>query len=386
VTYFNDPHFLGGQVAVNQPSSGPSTPAHVGIPVTPITLIQNLLSAIPYPPVPTSGSVPQPYPYVVIVNSSPFSLAVAQGGTLTQIAAYTQDVVKIPNPDPLAPVTILPTPGAANIAPGVDHTVYATWYPSDPGGQYPAAIGAGTIPIGTSSILATVDFAGAIGGAITPVVLPWVQAIAIRGNSGGGAIAAANVIVTDSNGTLLCETILHSGLTLYVPVQGDPSPTITITAQGTAVLGVWHVYGLVGPVINPYIATVGGGSGFATSTGPQQGIAPTILAGAITALIAPPEYGYMLRIRTVSFQPIAAPAAGATVALRATNSALYLMRHQLAATINDVPSPFPCDIWVPDSQGTGVNVPDGLTAQNASGVNVLFAVQYEVWPTPLAPI
>lgn len=383
MTQFTDPHYLGGQTAVNSPEAMAGmtrTPAHVGIAAAPILgILPGVLVSIPPPRTP-SGPTPIPYSFLVIVNSSPYALLVSQGGVLTQIAAFTQDLVQVPNSDQA--VTILPQVGSETLAPGVDASIYGTWYPNDPGGEYPAAIGAGDIPIGTNATLTTVQFPGTSPfGTINVTPVPaWVQAVGIKVNTSATYV---DVLVTDIIG-IIAETTLSDAQIWYVPINGQDL-TITITANGGNLDGTWYVYGLIGPLFSPVIQPFGAGQGLSYAHGQQVPVNANVAAGATTTLINPPVPGNQIRIRSFSILPAAAPVAGVQATLKTSVAGTFLARRQYAATVNDALFPLPCDIWVPDRIVGTANVADGVAGQNGSAVTMLYTIQWELWPTNLSP-
>jgi hypothetical protein len=145
----------------------PVAPAQ-GIAVAPTALVASTLATIPPPTLPNGGPVPWRTPWVVILNSSAFTLVVSSGGgTVTQIAAFTSDKVFVQATGG-APVTVLPTPGSGTPALGQDSTAYATWYADEPPGQYPAALGSGAANfLLTSTIIPLQNLNTPAGGAVT---------------------------------------------------------------------------------------------------------------------------------------------------------------------------------------------------------------------------
>lgn len=129
---------------------------------TPIFLFAGSVFTIPDPSSQQSvqGTGPMPTPpslrYVVLTNSSPFTLLVSHGYILGELAAFTSDVFDLwqggyPTAGDSTPLTVLAR--SPNISGGAgaailgqqDTTLYAVWYENDPGDIYPAALGAGEI-------------------------------------------------------------------------------------------------------------------------------------------------------------------------------------------------------------------------------------------------
>lgn len=135
---------------------GPTNPAgyQTGVPSAPVSVSSGVLATIPYPETPAMGPVPTLLTWAVILNSSPFTLLVTAGANVTQIAAFTSDLINIP-PGPSIQLTVLPQPGIALVAPGSDSTVYATWYEAKPAGQYPASLGSGAVSTQVSTSILT---------------------------------------------------------------------------------------------------------------------------------------------------------------------------------------------------------------------------------------
>jgi hypothetical protein len=121
----------------------PAAPAQ-GISGTPATVTVGVLTTIPIPRTAAGGPQPTPYtfPWVVLLNASPYTIVVSSGATVTQIAAFNSDKVYIyPGGGPQ--VTFVAVAGVGSPAPGTDSTVYSTFYHDEPPGTYPAFIGPG---------------------------------------------------------------------------------------------------------------------------------------------------------------------------------------------------------------------------------------------------
>lgn len=132
----------------------PSSPAQ-GIAVAPTLVANGATSTIPFPGAAEGAPTPWTTPWVVLLNSSPYTLVVATGSTTTQIAAFTSDKVYVFAAGLTLPVTVTPQAGAMPVNPGSDSTVYATWYHDEPPGTYPAALGSGAVSNGLASLAFT---------------------------------------------------------------------------------------------------------------------------------------------------------------------------------------------------------------------------------------
>lgn len=108
----------------------------------------SVTSQIPYP-----TNAPQNCSWVVVANSSPYTVLVQQGQVLGQVAAFTSDLFPVTSG---APLNVTPQPTAGSVAAGSDTTVYSTWYLQKPPGSYPAALGSGATNIQVSDLLLSV--------------------------------------------------------------------------------------------------------------------------------------------------------------------------------------------------------------------------------------
>jgi hypothetical protein len=355
----------------------------------PVQVSPGALTQIPFPAdqLP-KRSIPISYPYVVIVNSSPYALLVSQSGVLTQIAAYTEDLLELQIADGSRPITILAQPGSATIATGVDMTVYATWYSTPPGGEYPAAIGAGTIAIGTNSGLPGGSFDGTVPfGSFDVAPMPsWVQTVAVQAQvvPPNGVYVIVNY--TTSGGFIFSGTLSNAQI-LYVPVNGQPV-TFTLLTSGGNLIGVWPVFGLTTAITAPIIQPFGGGNSGGVPHGPQPRAEVTAAAGATPTMIIAPPFGMQVRLRCWSWQFAVAPAAGGQLLLRGLSTGNpTLIRHEVPGTVNDPGSPIPMDVWVPDFlNASSQNQPDGIRIDNGTTQTVTATLAYELWPTNLEPV
>lgn len=366
------------------PSANPSIPSPVaGLPSAPVPLTVNVEATIPYPTNIPIGPTPLALPWVILVNSSPYALMVRQGGLISIIPAFNQDLVQVPQVNGRAPLTVVPTPGGANVAPGTDATVFATWYSQRPSGAFPSAIGAGSIPLSQSAVIIPPLQGGSLGPAPSVVigvnVQPWMQAIAFRWLNDPAGNIAVRVQVADNSGFMIgdifADAIVATGDWFYVPVLGRPV-LLTLTSVGPAAnwSGNIEVFGLAGPVIDPHVSTNRiGAAGFAQA-GPQPGFSGVCAVGA-TAVISTPPLGYSWLVTSWSWAVLAAPAAPARIGLTSSVSLIALTRDMTAAAISG--NSFPCRIWWPAGEG--------ITVGNSSTQPITIYIAYEMWPTPLSP-
>lgn len=119
--------------------TSPAAP-YAGIPALPVRVSLGVISQVPFPNPPHGGPTPLTFPWVVLLNSSPYTIVVSTGATTTQIAAQNSDKVYI-YPNGSLTLTVTPVAGFGTPNPGSDSTVYATFYHDEPPGQYPATLG-----------------------------------------------------------------------------------------------------------------------------------------------------------------------------------------------------------------------------------------------------
>lgn len=202
----------------------PPAPAQ-GIAAPPVILTAGVLATIPLPVLPRGGPVPWRTPWVVMLNSSPYTLLVSSGGTVTQIAAFTSDKVYVQAVGQ-AP-TVLPQAGAGTVSPGTDSTVNATWYAVEPPGTYPAALGSGQVPIAqVTSTVVDVGRAVANGGFTSygPFSTAGFAGLRVNMNNNSAAAVLRFVIFyTDANGNNLGQ---HS---FIVGVPGGAAGIAAVT-------------------------------------------------------------------------------------------------------------------------------------------------------------
>lgn len=82
-----------------------------------------------------------PFGWLLLMNSSPYALNVAQGVVLKILPAFTADVFRVamlPNADPVTWTPFTPLAGAPQA--GQDTSLYVTWYDEQPSGLYPCAV------------------------------------------------------------------------------------------------------------------------------------------------------------------------------------------------------------------------------------------------------
>lgn len=174
------------------PNNQVSPPGYAtGVPGAPVTgLAAGDIVGINYPATPAGGSpVPTNLPWVILLNSSPFTLLVTSGGVVRQIAAFTADLIFV-IPQTAPPLVVLAQSGGQIISPGSDTTIYTTWYEAQPPGQFPAALGSGAINTQISTQLDQVNIPLAGVGAV------------IKGpyNVAGFGAVRATIGETSSNG------------------------------------------------------------------------------------------------------------------------------------------------------------------------------------------
>jgi hypothetical protein len=203
----------------------PPAPAQ-GIAAVPVVLAAGVISTVPFPTLPTGGPIPWRTPWVVILNSSPFTLLVTSGGQTTQIAAFTSDKVFVISQGNTMPLTVLPLAGAALPIGGQDTTIYATWYAQEPPGTYPAALGSGAALLAQQTTI--VPFTGAT---LTP-----------GNNSGFGPFSTLgfggctiNIIETLGNGPLTLQITWADAVNTTVQQR-----TVIVAAGGSAQFSVPH--------------------------------------------------------------------------------------------------------------------------------------------------
>ena len=204
-----------------------------GIAATPVTLTSGVLATIAFPT--QAGGAPSPWrtPWLVILNSSPFTLLVTSGGQTTQIAAFTSDKVFAYSAGPQLPVTVLPIASALVPTGGQDSTAYATWYAQDPGNTYPAALGSGSANFNSPSLIIpsqvfTVNsganntiFNGSTSGfggvaiAAREISGNGPVRLALQWNDSGGISIHSKLVVIPASG-LVNFTLPNFGLTLVI--------------------------------------------------------------------------------------------------------------------------------------------------------------------------
>lgn len=187
-------------------------------------LVANVLATIPDPSsqTPTGGAMPPSLRYVVLTNSSPFTLLVAHGGVLGELAAFTQDVFDLGPYTPwrtgdAVPITVLPQVPSGTVGVADSH-VYAVWYEEDPGGTYPAALGAGEITIVANTTLAAqVAIPNAVGTYILPgggqfyPVAPSFAGVVVDIPANGGNVLGVTFNWADENGNGVGQEVFLIG-------------------------------------------------------------------------------------------------------------------------------------------------------------------------------
>lgn len=197
----------------------------------PVVVAAGVQVAIQYP-----AQAPQSLSWVVVNNSSPFTCVVSQGQVLGQLAAFTADAFPVRSGQPIG---VLAFAGAGVVSPGTDSTVYATWYQSNPGGSYPAALGSGSAPIQSQSTIVPITgliplgagantiygpFSTAGFGALTLVLQELLGVnpvlIFVRYRDATGAYLCARNMTVTSNGQV-AVTIPHAGAQVEIEVRND---------------------------------------------------------------------------------------------------------------------------------------------------------------------
>ncbi len=347
-------------------------------PSPPVTIAAGVLAQIAYP-----ANVPPQTElhYCVILNASPFTIVVSSGRVMTQIAAFTADVVQVVVTQ-RQPIVVLPVAGVGLVQTGTDSTVYATWLAEAPGGVYPSAIGAGTTPTNQSALVADETIAlGAGPFLITPTMQPWMQAVGLRFLQSGGTAEGLLVTVYDAvNGITdaYAQSVLGFTQWFYAPVQGNDvivrvAPMLAGNPGGT-VSGELKVYGLAGPIAVQRLATQP-----AVLYKGLQASGNCAGGGGTLTLIGRPGVGSMIRVRNVSYTMAVAPAAGATLILRGSVS--------LGAYFAWIP---PAAIGGDDIGGEGFYLGSSGQADQSEGLAVLnnttqaaaLRVAYDILPIP----
>lgn len=219
------------------------------------------------------GTVQIPYPtnatqivmWVVLYNSSPYTIAVESDTTLGQVAAFSSDAFPVVSGTPITCTALL---GAGAIAPGSDTSIYATWYQQPPPGTFPAALGSGeanfavpttivpvtAFPLGigatvvaTGGVLPTAGYGGATyrvsettGFGTLEVVVLWFD------NAAGTHVIATRRFMVPSAGQAV-PTIPHFGpyFAVYLLNVGGTAISATVFVNGvTLPLEAWSISGL----------------------------------------------------------------------------------------------------------------------------------------------
>lgn len=107
---------------------------------------------IDYPLDPT-GPVPPDLRWVVLTNASPYTLLIKQGAVLGWLAAFTDDSFFLPMSNTQVPLTYSAIVPSGNVQPGFNSQLFSVWYEGDPGGVYPANVGAGEVALAANATL-----------------------------------------------------------------------------------------------------------------------------------------------------------------------------------------------------------------------------------------
>jgi hypothetical protein len=358
--------------------TAPVSPAQ-GIAVAPVPLNSGLLTTIPLPTLPR-GPVPWRTPWIVILNSSPFTLLVSTGSLTTQIAAFTSDKVFVYAQG--TPITVLPQPAIGAISPGTDSTVYATWYAEEPPGTYPAALGSGQVPITLSNLYGTIPIANIFGPvfntfgpeqpskALQSIRLLWIPNL---GSVGAPIQVSASTDVDTF--PIIPTTNLPDGGTVTMPfpsayfnTQNGASLTVTcapVPGGVTPISGKVLVF-----LFNSEVVTTpnirGAFIGF-----DEAGNAVTCPGGGVTTqVLAAPVAGYYYKIKALSWTITAAPAAAAALRWNVGSSGGTGGPRSIAPAAATADFFMPCDV--------ATQSPILLT--NNATVSAIASVWYERWP------
>lgn len=356
-------------------------------PVVPVSgLSAGVLATIPYPTNLPVGPTPVQLPYCVLNNSSPFTLLVTQGGNLSQIPAFTADVVHVLELGSTQGITVLPQATAAVVAVGADTSVYATWYSGQPPGTYPAAIGAGTTPLAQTVSIYNSAVAGIPAGGTTigpasspPLSIPtWAQAVAIRFDitSVTGGANGLFLNVNDSASGLIgfMSSVLGFSQWAFVPI-GATSIQITLAslvnlATGGTVTGTLRVLAMAGPVLGPSLSASSSGIGQVASASPATTVR--------TTLINRPPTGFAIRVHRFHWRVLTAPAAGNVVQVLGTTSSKLYDVYLIPAAVTYATAD--ADYVVGQSGQT--NPFEGLDVQNNTNQTVPVSIDYDLVPAP----
>lgn len=351
---------------------------------TKTALTTGVVALVPYPAnIPGAGPVPPVLRWVVLLNSSAFTLVVQQGMTLTQIAAFTSDKVQVAELQGGTPITVLPVAGLGTPQTGIDSTVYATWYEDEPPGQYPAAIGSGTTPNSQSTQLVLENFTAFASAAafhdLSNLIQPWMQALAIRYVQTGGTADAMQFVVADTTDVdNFWNGVLSPQQWVFIPIAGKSvmvqafpmalgAPIVGLNSM----VGTWEIFGMNGPVLGVQLGDVAGVH--------QVGIAQqAIVPAASNGLIIPfPGSGRLIKVNQVSFSQSVAPAAVSLFTVRGVRSGLVYATWlgPVAANASDPRGPF----VVGGMFGTG-DPAEGLQCFNPSSQAATFRVTYDLIP------
>ena len=255
-----------------------------GFDSTPIIVSAGVLAVI-NPPTLTDrpgGAVPPDFAWVVVVNSTPFTLLVAHGAFLGELAAFTADKYYVELGVGATALTALPQAPVGVLA-SQDRTVYATWYEADPGGQYPAAIGAGAIAFSPQTVLVPQETVNGPGTTqFGPFSVADAQSIEITFNDVGlGATAWQIQMVWQNSGGILAYTdntvVGPNGLATYArPTIADEVTVFVSGVGGVGMAGILTVNKLLTP-LNGFVTPVNAILGQVTGQSIGAGATTTVL-------------------------------------------------------------------------------------------------------------
>jgi hypothetical protein len=297
----------------------PLSPAQ-GAPAVPVVVTAGVLATIPVPTAATpTGTQPVPWTrgWVVILNSSPYTLLVGGGGPITQIAAFTSDKVFVLTTG--NPVTVLPQQGSSAAVGGQDSTVYATWYHDEPPGTYPAPTGAGganlqpaavavsqvtSCPAGSTlnfpggaSVISAIGFSGmrVLFGAQGPLTL---QIIWFSDPSGSFQTAVRTVVVGSTAGAFFDQVHYGDYFRVTVTSQAGAPINFSLAISQTAVVKSQWASSINTPpmLLNGSVALAAPLGSTGTINANEVYAGPVTIHALITSVVATPNlFGFQVQ-------------------------------------------------------------------------------------------
>lgn len=214
-------------------------------------LTPGVTTAVPYP----SSSASQ-LSFAKVLNSSPYTCDVTQGGTeLGYLGAGLTDVFPVATTG--QPLDFTPKAGTGTIPAGGDDTLYVTWSDTKPTGSYPTGINATTVAADiTSAVIASIT--GTVGTLAQQLLLKTGTVVA---NPGASVVAIAVpawcrkavVIVTGLSGSDVQNVQLNG----EISQAGSIDWTASGNGQGTVVLA-GSLYGTVDTLVDLFVLLTGG--------------------------------------------------------------------------------------------------------------------------------